>query len=112
MSTTDGWLKLNFATCVILQIRSLGALVLCSVCKMVFVNYIYDMVVDTQFHKFHVRPLSYLILVFDSIFEIGTDFIVALQCINPFMPCLVMHRAVGISTWSYTTIRGNVGCVR
>ena len=26
MSTTDGWLKLNFATCVILQTRSLGAI--------------------------------------------------------------------------------------
>ena len=25
-------------------------------CNMVFVNYIYDMVVDTQFHKFHDRP--------------------------------------------------------
>ena len=46
MSTTDGWLKLDFATCVIHQTRSLGALVLCSICNMVFVNYIYDMVVD------------------------------------------------------------------
>ena len=30
VSTTDGWLKLNFASCVIPQTRSLGALVLCS----------------------------------------------------------------------------------
>ena len=45
MSTTDGWLKLNFASCVIRQTRSLGALVLCSICNMVFVNYIYDMVI-------------------------------------------------------------------
>ena len=25
---------------------------------MVFVNYIYDMVIDTQFHKFHGRPFA------------------------------------------------------
>ena len=30
MSTTDGWLKLNFASCVIRQTRSLRVLVLCS----------------------------------------------------------------------------------
>ena len=57
MSTTDGWLKLNFASCVVRKTRSL-ALVLCSICNMVFVNYIYDMIVDTQFHKFHGRPLK------------------------------------------------------
>ena len=45
MSTTDWWLKLNFASCVVRKTRSLGALVLCSVCNMVFVNYIYDMAV-------------------------------------------------------------------
>ena len=58
MSTTDGWLKLNVASCVIRQTRSLGVLVLCSICNMVFVNYIYDVVVDTstQFHKFYGRP--------------------------------------------------------
>jgi len=58
VSTTDGWLKLNFASCVIRKTRSLGALVLCSICNMVFVNYIYDMVADTQFHKFHGRPFA------------------------------------------------------
>ena len=58
VSTTNGWLKLNFASCVIRQTRLLGALVLCSMCNMVFVNCIYDMVVDTQFHKFYGRPLA------------------------------------------------------
>ena len=33
VSTTDGWLKLNFASCVIHQTRSLGALVLYSIYK-------------------------------------------------------------------------------
>ena len=51
MSTTDGWLKLNFASCVIRQTRSLGVLVLSSIFNKVFVNYIYDMVADTQFEK-------------------------------------------------------------
>ena len=45
--TTDGWLKLKFASCVVRKTRSLGALVLCSICNVVFVNYIYDMVADT-----------------------------------------------------------------
>ena len=58
VSTTDGWLKPNFASCVVRKTRSLGALVLCSICNMVFANYIYDMVVDTQFHKFHGRPFA------------------------------------------------------
>ena len=58
VSTTGGWLKLDFARCVIRQTRSLGALVLCSICNMVFVNYIYDEVVDTQFNKFHGRPFA------------------------------------------------------
>ena len=64
MSTSDGWLKLNFASCVIRQTRSLGALVLCFVCNMVFLNYIYDMVVDAQFHKFHGRPFARVLYVF------------------------------------------------
>ena len=69
MSTTDGWLKLNFANCVIRQTRSLGALVLCSMTwcvipGMVFVNCIYDIVVDTQFHKFHGRPFARVLYVF------------------------------------------------
>ena len=59
MSTTDGWLKLNFASCMIRQTRSLGVLVLCSICDiMAFVNYIYDIVVDTHFHKFYGRPFA------------------------------------------------------
>ena len=47
-STTDGWLKLNFASCVIRQTRSLGVLVLCSNWNMI-VNYISTiwLVVDT-----------------------------------------------------------------
>ena len=64
MSTTDGWLKINFASCVIRKTRSLGALVLCSICNMVFVNYSCDMVVDTQFHKFHGRPFERVQYVF------------------------------------------------
>ena len=64
MSTTDGWLKLNFASCVARQTRSLGALVLCSICNMVFMNYMYEMVVDTQFHKFHDRPFARVLYVF------------------------------------------------
>ena len=47
------------------QTRSLGALVLCSIWNMVFVNYIYDMVVDTnKFHKFHGRPFALVLYVF------------------------------------------------
>ena len=44
MSTTDGCLKLNFANYVIRKTSSLGALVLCSICNMVLVNYMHDMV--------------------------------------------------------------------
>ena len=62
--TTDGWLKLIFASCVVRKTRSFGALVLCSICNMVLVNYIYDMVVDTQFHKFHGRPFARVLYVF------------------------------------------------
>ena len=51
-------MKLNFASCVIFQTRSLGALVLHSICNMVFVNQTYDMAVDTQFHKFYGRPFG------------------------------------------------------
>ena len=58
MSTTDGSLKLNFASGVTRKTRSLGALVLCSIRNMVVVNYIHDMGVDTQFHKFHRRPFA------------------------------------------------------
>ena len=46
------------------QTRSLGALVLCSICDMLFVNYIYDMVVDTQFNKVHGRPFARVLYVF------------------------------------------------
>ena len=64
MSTTDGWLELNFASCVIRQTRSLGALVIRSICNMAFVNYIYDMVVDAQFNKFHGRSFARVLYVF------------------------------------------------
>ena len=63
VSTTDGWLILNFASCVVRKTRSLGVLVLCSICNMAFVNYIYDMVVDT-FHKFHDMPFARVLDVF------------------------------------------------
>ena len=46
------------------QTRSLGALVLCSMCNMVFVKYIDVMVVDTQFSKFHGRPFARVLHVF------------------------------------------------
>ena len=63
MSTSDGWSKLNFASCVIRQTRSVGALVLYSICNIVFVNFS-DMVVDSQFHKFYGRPFACSIRVF------------------------------------------------
>ena len=63
MSATDGWLKFQFASCGIRQTRSLGVLVLCFICNMVFVNYIYDMVV-AQFHKFYGRPFARVLDVF------------------------------------------------
>ena len=64
MSTIDGWLKLNFASFVIRQTRSLGASVLCSICNVVLVNYIYDTVADPQLHKFHGRPFARVLYVF------------------------------------------------
>ena len=63
VSTTDGLLKLQFASCVIRQTRSLGVLVLCSNWDMVL-NYIYDMVVDTQFHKFYSRSFARALYLF------------------------------------------------
>ena len=33
-------------------------------CNMMFVNYIYDMVVDTLFHKFHRRPFALVLYAF------------------------------------------------
>ena len=47
-----------------------------------------------------------------SIFDVDAELIMVLQCINPAMSCLVMHRTGGISVWSYTTNRGDVGSVR
>ena len=64
MSTTDRWLKLNFASCATRKTRSLGALVLCSICNMVVMNYIYDMVIDAKFHKFHGRPFARVLYVY------------------------------------------------
>ena len=64
VSATDEWLKLDFVSCVIRQTRSLGVLVLCSICNMVFVNYIYDMIVDTQFHKCYGRPFARVLYLF------------------------------------------------
>ena len=33
-------------------------------CNMVFVNYVYDMVVDSQFHKFYGGPFARVLHVF------------------------------------------------
>ena len=65
VSTADGWLELNFASWVIRH--SLGVLVLCPIRNMVFVKYIYDMVVDTQFHKFHGRPFARVVFLANSL---------------------------------------------
>ena len=46
------------------QTRSLGALVLYSICNMVSVNGMYDMVVYTQLHKFYGRPLARVLYLF------------------------------------------------
>ena len=49
-----------------IKTRSLGELVLCSICNMMVVNCVYDMVVDTQFHKFHGKPFAlvlYLLMI-------------------------------------------------
>ena len=67
MSTTDGWLKLNFASCVIRQ-TLIGRACAMFQLKYGFVKYIYDMVVDTQFHNFYCRPFArvlYLVLMKD-----------------------------------------------
>ena len=66
MSTTDGWLELNVASCVIRQTRSLGVLVLCSNWNRVFVNYIYLRYGCWywQFHKFHGRPFARFLYLF------------------------------------------------
>ena len=57
VSTTDGWLTLKFASCVIRQTRSVSALVP-FVMYMVFVTWIYEIVVETQFHKLYGRPFA------------------------------------------------------
>ena len=66
MSTTDGWLKLNFASCVITSDTLIGRA--CAMFQlrfgMVFVNFIYDMVVDTEFHKFYDRPFARVLYLF------------------------------------------------
>ena len=64
VSTTDGWLKFNFASCVIRQTRSLGGLCYVPIEIWCSVNYIYDMVVDTQFRKFHGRPFARVLYLF------------------------------------------------
>ena len=62
------WLKLNFASCVMHQTRSLSVLILYSIHNMVFVNWTYDMVVISQFCKFCGRSfvrVLYLVLMTD-----------------------------------------------
>ena len=47
------------------QTRSLGALVLHSICKnIVLANQIYDIAVDTRFHKFYGRPFERVLYLF------------------------------------------------
>ena len=46
------WLKLNFASCVVHQTRSYN---------MVFVNYTYDMIINTQFYTKY-RPRVFYVL--------------------------------------------------
>ena len=70
MSTTDGWLKLNFTSCVIRQTRSLGVLVVCSNRNMAFVNYISTMwlLILRVVPQFYGRPFTrglYLFLMKD-----------------------------------------------
>ena len=52
VSMIDGWLELNFASCVIRVLHYM-----CNT-NGVFVSCIYDMVVDTQFHTFAGRPFA------------------------------------------------------
>ena len=60
----DRWVvEIQLCSCVVRETRSLGVLVLCFICNMVFVNYIYDMVV-AQFHKFYGRPFARVLDVF------------------------------------------------
>ena len=59
-----GWNSTLQTAWYIYKTRSLGALVLCSICTMVFVNYIYDIVADTQSHKFHGRLFARVLYAF------------------------------------------------
>ena len=43
--------------------RHACAMLLCSICNMVFANYIYDMV-DIQFNKFRGRPFPRVLLIY------------------------------------------------
>ena len=104
MSTTDRWLKLNFASCVTRKTRSLGALVLCSICNMVVVNYIYDMAVDTQFHKFHGRPIARVLYLFErSEFLVDTVHPKRKVCACARVPVCRVHVSnnLGLSVWYY-----------
>ena len=69
VSTTNGWLTLNFASCVIRQTRSLGVLCILFQLKYgVWSISTIDMVVDTQFHKFYGSPFAcvlYLFLIYE-----------------------------------------------
>ena len=64
VSTTDGWWKVNFASCVIRQTRWSGVLLLCSNSDMVFVNDAHDMLVDTRFRKFYGGPFARVLYIF------------------------------------------------
>ena len=58
------WLKLNFASCVVRQTRSLDVFILYFIYNnMVLVNQTYDMIIDTQFHKkSFVRVLCFILM--------------------------------------------------
>ena len=62
VSTTDGWLKLTLQAA--WYVRHAHWARLCYVPCVVFVSCMYDMVVNTQFHKFHGRPFARVLYVF------------------------------------------------
>ena len=73
MRTTDGWLKLDLESCVIRQTRSLGVLVLCSICNIV-------VIVDYTFGKGSLAGLCVMTMRNDSL-------LVYLYIYHYYYPC-------------------------
>ena len=71
-----------------------------------------DVIFDVLTIWFFIWGSDLLCADFRSIFELDAELIMVLQWFNPAMWCLVMHREGGMSVWSYTMNRGDVGCVR